>query len=449
MGFLDFLTEGKAPQAVPVSSTEQSVLPDWYTNYAMDILTNQQAIANRAFPLYQGPRIADFTPDQQAGFQATRENAFGFRPELDTASQQTQGTFGRSALGAAQPLMGQAAGMSGLGAAQPFFNQATGMSGVNAADPRLQQGAGVLAQSTDALGVQMAQPYLGAAGQTAPQVVGQYMNPYTDQVVNRIGQMGTRALKEQILPGIEGEMIRAGQFGGTRQAELTGRAIRDATEGISAQQAQALQQGYGQAQQAAQTDLARQGQLASVAGGLGGAQQQALLGAGRGFADIGQTYGALTQAQQQLLSDVGKSSGTLTQGQQQLLSELSGRTGQFYGADTEAQLRAAAQTAQLGQQRQQQEMAGAGALQQVGAAQQGQTQRNLDLAYQDFLQQQGFPQEQVKGMIGALQGVAPAVPKGATKVGTEVPGAMSPSLLASLGSTFATIKGFENLFGGP
>ena len=365
MAFLDFLTEGKAPQAVPVSSTEQSVLPDWYTNYAMDILSNQQAIANRAFPLYQGPRVADFAPDQQAGFEATRQNAFGFRPELGTASQQTQGTFGRSALGAAQPLMGQAAGMSGVTAAQPF---------------------------------------LGAAAQTAPQVVGQYMNPYTENVVNRIGEMGARTLKEQILPGIEGEMIRAGQFGGTRQAELTGRGIRDTMESISAQQAQALQQGYGQAQQAAQADLSRQAGLASTAGGL-------------------------------------------TQAQQQLLSELSGRTGQFYGADTEAQLRAAAQTAQLGQQRQQQEMAGAGALQQVGAAQQGQTQRNLDLAYQDFLQQQAYPQEQVKGMIGALQGVAPAVPKGATKVGTEVPGSMSPSLLGSLGSTFATIKGFENLFG--
>jgi hypothetical protein len=252
--------------------------------------------------------------------------------------------------------------MSGLGAAQPFFNQATGMSGLTAAEPRLQQGAGLVAGASDALGVQMAQPYLGAAGQSAAQTVGQYMNPYTENVVNRIGELGTRALREQVLPGIEGEMIRAGQFGGTRQAELTGRAIRDATEGISAQQSQALERGFAQSLGAAQQEQTRQGALASQAQQLG--------------------------------------------------------------------------------------LTGLGALQQAGGMQQAQTQRNLDLAASDFERQFAYPQEQVKGMIGALQGVAPAVPKAATKVGMEVPGVMSPSLLASLGSTFATIKGFEKLFGG-
>jgi hypothetical protein len=413
MGFLDFLTEGKPVEAVPVSSTQQTILPDWYTNYAMDILSNQQAVAARPFQEYVDasgkaiPRVADFAPDQQAGFEATRQGAFTFRPELGTASTKTQDVFGRSALGAAQPYFGQAAGMSGLAAATPG----------------LQQGAGYVAGSTDALGLQMAQPYLAQAGQTAAQTVGQYMNPYQEQVVNRIGQLGTRALQEQVLPGIESEMIRAGQFGGTRQAEITGRAIRDAIEGISAQQSAALQQGYGQAQQTAQADLARQAQLASTAGGLGGAQQQALLGAGSRMADIGQTYGALTQAQQQMLADLGKSTGAL------------------YGQDTSNQLAAAQQMAGLAQQRQQQELAGAGALQQIGSQQQALAQKNLDIAREDFLARQAYPQEQIKAMTGALQGVQPAVPQAATKVGTEVPGAFQPSLLGTIGQAYATYKG--------
>ena len=413
MGFLDFLTEGKPVEAVPVSSTQQTILPDWYTNYAMDILANQKAVAARPFQEYVDtsgkaiPRVADFAPDQQAGFQAAREGAFTFRPELGQASSVTQGTLGRSS----------------LGAAQPYFGQAAGMSGITAATPGLQQGAGYISGSTNALGLQMAQPYLGAAGQSAAQTVGQYMNPYTEQVVNRIGQLGTRTLQEQVLPGIEGEMIRAGQFGGTRQAELTGRAIRDAMEGISAQQSAALQQGYGQAQQTAQTDLARQAQLASTAGGLGGAQQQALLGAGSQMADIGQTYGALTQAQQQMLTDIGKSSGAL------------------YGQDTSNQLQAAQQMAQIAQQRQQQELAGAGALQQVGSQQQALAQKNLDISREDFLARQAYPQEQIKAMTGALQGVQPAVPQAATKVGTEVPGAFQPSLLGTVGQAYATYKG--------
>jgi hypothetical protein len=447
MGFLDFLTEGKPVEAVPVSSTQQTILPDWYTNYAMDILANQKAVAARPFQEYVDtsgkaiPRVADFAPDQQAGFQATREGAFNFRPELGQASSITQGTLGRSSLGAAQPYFGQAAGMSGLGAAQPYFNQATGMSGVTAATPGLQQGAGYVAGSTDALGLQMAQPYLGAAGQSAAQTVGQYMNPYTEQVVNRIGQLGTRTLQEQVLPGIEGEMIRAGQFGGTRQAEITGRAIRDAIEGISAQQSAALQQGYGQAQQAAQTDLARQAQLASTAGGLGGAQQQALLGAGSRMADIGQTYGALTQAQQQMLADVGKSSGALTQGQQQMLADIGKSSGALYGQDTSNQLAAAQQMAGIAQQRQQQELAGAGALQQIGSQQQALAQKNLDISREDFLARQAYPQEQIKAMTGALQGVQPAVPQAATSVGTQVPGTFQPSLLSTVGQAYATYKG--------
>ena len=375
MALFDFLTEGNPVEAVPVSSTQQTILPDWYTNYAMDILANQQAVSSNPYTTYQGPRVAEFTPDQQAAFEATRQNAFGFRPELGTAATQTQGQFGRSGLAAAQP--------------------------------NLQQAGQYAVQSTDALGLSMAQPYLQQAGTTAVQNIGAYMNPYTEQVVNRIGELGTRTLKEQILPGIESEMIRAGQFGGTRQAELTGRAIRDAMEGISAQQAQALQQGYGQGLTASQADLARQAQLASTAGGFGFQQQGALAQAGQQMGALGQQLGSL------------------------------------YNADTAQQLAAAQQLAQMAQQRQQQELAGSGALQQVGALQQQQGQRNLDVAYEDFMRQQAYPQQQIQNMVASLQGVQPAVPQAASKVGTEVPNAFSPSLLSTLGQGYATYKAFS------
>lgn len=341
MGILDFLTEGQPIAAQPYASTTQAVLPDWYTNYAMEILANQRAVADRPFALPQGPRIADFTADQQGAFDATRQGATAFRPELGAASAGAQGALSRSGLGAAQPFLGQAAGMSGVTAAQP---------------------------------------YLSAAGQTVPQTVGQYMNPYMDNVVGRIGELGTRALKEQVLPGIEGEMIRAGQFGGTRQAEITGRAIRDAVEGISAQQSQALASGFGQAQQVAQADLSRQGALAGTAG-------------------------ALTQAQQQVLTDVGT------------------RTGSLYGADTGTQLTVAEQLARLAQQRQGQELTGASTLQQIGTQQQGQTQRNLDLAESDRREQFAYPQQQIGALTQALQGVSEAVPKGGLTQGYGAAGA--------------------------
>lgn len=379
MGLFDFLTEGKPPTAVPVSSTEQTVLPDWYTNYAMDILANQQALSSRPFQAYVDetgkpiPRIADFSPDQQAGFEATRQGAFTFRPELGQASNLTQATTGRSGLSAAQP--------------------------------NLQQAGQYTASSTTPTGLSMAQPYLGQAGQTSVSNVGAYMNPYTEQVVNRIGALGARTLNEQLLPGIQSQMIAAGQFGGTRQAELMGRAIRDTMEGISAQQAQALQQGYGQAAGLSQADLERQAQLASTAGNLGFQQQGALARAGEQMGALGQQIGNL------------------------------------YNADTANQMAAARQLAEIAQQRQAQELTGAGALQGIGAQQQALAQKNLDFAREEFMREQGLPQEQITGMLGALQGVGPAVPKGAMKEGTEVPGSYQPSLLATLGQAFATYKG--------
>ncbi len=334
----------------------------------MDILSSQQAASARPLALFQGPRIADFTADQQAAFEASRQGATSFQPELGAASAGAQGALSRSSLGAAQPLLGQAAGMSG---------------------------------------VEAAQPYLGAAGQIAPDVVGQYMNPYMENVVGRIGELGTRALKEQVLPGIEGEMIRAGQFGGTRQAEITGRAIRDAIEGISAQQSQALASGFGQAQTAAQADLARQGQLAVTAGGL-------------------------------------------TQQQQQVLSDIAGRTGTLYGADTATELGVSDRMARLAEQRQQQELVGAGALQGVGAAQQALTQRNLDLANQDFERQQAYPQQQIGALTQTLQGVAGAIPKSELTQGFGSPAQQQefgPSSGANALSTLPTTTGILERLG--
>lgn len=353
----DMLSDGKVPAGSSVKALSTSTtMPDWYTNYGMDILANQQALAAKPFQAYTDPttgqplqRFAGFTGDQEAGFEATRQGANVFRPELNLASQQTQNTFGRS--------------------------------GYSAAQPNFQQAGQYTVQSTTPTGLNMAQPFLNQAGQSSVSNIGQYMNPYTEQVANRIGQMGLRTLNEQLLPGISDKMIAAGQFGGTRQAELMGRALRDTMEGISAQQAQALQQGYGQALSTAGTDLSRQAQLAQTAGGLGFQQQ-----------------GALAQAGQQM--------GTLGQ-----------QVGSLYNADTANQINAAQQMASMAQQRQNQELAAAGALQQIGQQQQDLGQKNLDFARSEWERMQAYPQQQINAMQGALGSVAGAVPKTVEEVG--------------------------------
>ena len=378
-----FIAEGKA---IPAGSaltdiTKQTVLPDWYSKNAMDILANQKAVAARPFQEYVDasgkpiPRVADFAPDQQAGFQATRDGAFSFRPELGTASTKTQDVFGRSAMGVSEP--------------------------------GFKQSGEYTTASTSPTGLGMAQPFLGQAGQTAVQNIGQYMNPYMDQVIGRIGTLGARTLQEQLLPAISDQMIAAGQFGGTRQAEMTGRAIRDTMEGISAQQAQALQQGYTSAAGLAQADLERQAQLAQTAGGLGFQQQGAL-------ARAGEQMGALGQ-----------------------------QMGNMYNVDTSNQLSAAQQLAGMARQRQTQELEGAGALQQIGAQQQALAQRNLDIARSDFLERQAYPQQQIDAMTKTMQGVAGGVPTASREYGIQPAGfqPLAPSTAAQIGSVATGVAG--------
>lgn len=130
------------------------------------------------------------------------------------------------------------------------------------------------------------QPYYQGAGQltasagttAAPQLAGQYMNPFMQQVINPVLQQQGQQLAQQ-----QAEAIRGGAFGGER-AGLQRQALRG-QQGLATGQLYAG--GYNQALQAAQGDLARQLQAGQALGALGtGAQTaalqapQALLGAG-------------------------------------------------------------------------------------------------------------------------------------------------------------------------
>jgi hypothetical protein len=499
-----FMTEGQQiPQGSALKAVQsQSVLPEWYTNYAMEVLANQQALAQRPFPVAPMPRVAEFSPMQQQGFGMAGQAAGAFQPALNQATQATQNLMGQSALGAASPYFTQATGLNPsqvaagdigaaralatragqaniLGSASPFLQQAAGMSGVSAAQPFTQQAAGTIQQGMSPSGLQAAQPFLSQAGQTSAANIGQYMDPFLSQVVDRVGELGGRTLSERIMPEIEGRYIGAGQLGfGGRQPGTgtpsgmmtdTARAVRDVSADVSAQQGQLLSQGFGQAQAAAQADLARQAQLAGTAGQLGSQQQQALLDAARqqaglgsqmgqltaqqqqALAGIGGQFGQLTGAQQQgalstagRLADIGQIGAGLTQEQQQLLANLGVNVGQLSGQDITRGLSGAQQLAGMGQQAQQLGLAGAGALQQFGGVQQSQAQRNLDVAYEDFLRQQGFPQEQINNMVQTFRGVQPGIPTGAQEAGIVPLGyqeKLPPSTAESIGGTLATLAG--------
>lgn len=401
----DLLNTSDVPLA-PTGRTTETVLPDWYTNYAMQILANQGALSATPYTTYGGPRVADFTPDQRAAFDQARTGAASFNPDLSAAETATGGALQRS----------------GLSAAQPWLTAAGGMSGVTAATPNLSTGAGYLAASTSPTGISLASPFLSGGALSSVSNIKDYMDPYNEAVVSRIGELGNRNLTEKLLPAIGDQFVSAGGYGGTRQAETIGRAVRDTQEGISAAQSGALSQGYQSAEQASAADKARLAGLAGTAGTLGLGQQGALATAGSGTANIGATLGSLTADQQRILASLGVDVGNLT------------------NTDTANQLATAQQLAALAKQRQEQTLTGAGALQSIGQQQQAQTQTSLDTAYQDFLRQQGYDQTQIDAMTKTLSGVQGAVPKAVLETGYG-PAPTTPDPSPSTAQTISSLIG--------
>lgn len=398
--------------AAKVTNTiSQTVLPSWYTNYAQQVLSNQNALSAQPYQAYQGPRVAGFTPQQTQGFDLTKQAATSYQPSLSNAQSTLTGAIGRS----------------GSAVAQPFFQQASQISPTAAAQQNLGLAGAMGASGAQMSGLSAAQPYINTAGLSTADITNQYMSPYLDNVVNRIGELGVRTLNEQVLPGISDTMIGAGQYGGTRQAELMGRSVRDAMSEIAAQQAAALNTGYTQAQNVAQGDLTRYGALASTVGNLAGQDQQGMYTGAQLFSTLGGQQAALSEADRSFLANQG--------------STLAG----LYNQDTSNQFQGASTLAQLAQQQQQQGLAGAAAVTGVGNQQQALNQSNLDAAYQAYQAQQAYAQQQINNQIAAMQGVSAAVPNATAQVSSsKIP---SGSTLSQLGSIASTALGVGSTLG--
>lgn len=330
MARADFLFEGQTPENVTTGTKTVNDLPDWYQSYTKGLIGKANAIAAEGYQAYpSGQRIASFTPQQRKAFGMVEDVATAYQPYVDQGRQLTQAA---------------AAGNS-LDAASPYFQQ---------------------------------------AAMRVPQGISSYMNPYTDKVVDRIGALSQRQLKENILPTVQNQFIAGGTFGGSRSGEAIGRSIRDLGESTMAQQSQLLQQGYGQAAQQMQADQAR-------------------------LAQLGQISGALTQA------------------------------------DLARRLQAGEQMGRLGALDQSLGLSGAAALESVGATQQQQNQRNLDLKYQDFLQQRDYEREQIGFLNNVIRGIQlPTRQYQERYAPAEI---YQPSPLSQIAQGAATVLGIKSLTG--
>jgi len=136
------------------------------------------------------------------------------------------------------------------------------------------------------------QQYLNQAQQySGPQAYQQFMSPYQQQVIDTTLTEFDKQ-RQQAMAGQNAQAVAGGAFGGAREgiqkAEYGAQTLQDR----SALQAQLLQQGYGQAQQQANTAFQQQQGLASLQPQLLGSQIGAM-----------SALGQQQQAQQQAVLD--------------------------------------------------------------------------------------------------------------------------------------------------
>jgi hypothetical protein len=378
LGFLTGTTTPVSSQAQNQSQTSTQ-LPDWYTNYTQQILNTAAQFAAQPYQTYQGPRIASQSPLTQSAYSG----ANSLIPQAGAAAT-TANNLLTSATQQPSPLQ----------AAQPNLNSAAGLysSATNPANS----------------GLAAASPYLASAANPTYNTVQQYLNPYTQDVAQNIATLGAQNFNENIMPALTNSFASAGNItgGSTQEANLAQQAARNEQQAVSQAQGSALAQGFQGAQQAAQAGAQTQAQLGATAGALGTANQNALLGAGSGLASLGATAGSLAGTGTQL-GLAGATDASLIGGQ-----------------NINNQTNALNATNALGQQ------------------QQAYGQSNLNLAYQDYLNQLYYPMQQVSALQTGLQGIQVPTAINNTGLQTNYGQAASP-----LNQFLSAIGAFNGLTG--
>lgn len=373
-------------------------------------------VSRQPYTPYPEARVADFTPDQQAAFDVLRQQAGSWMPLMEQAA----GTAGAGI----NPLE-QAAGLIPSGVPYLEAGAQTALSGA----PFLEAGAQTAMGGIPyvGMGAQTALggiPYLQQAGQLWPGAAQQYMNPYTALVTDIAAQRAGDRLGQQLDQTAAGA-VKAGAFGGSRHGVLEGDMYDDFNRQLNELYTGNLERAYTTGANIFGEDMSRLGQLGGQWGQLGtnigqlgaihGQLGNAITGAGAQYGNLGN---AVTQSGLgfgqfgNYLGNLAGQYGNLAN----ILGNLGGQTQQGYLADT-------------------------GALSTIGQQQQALDQRNLDLGYQDFLNQRDWDMNRTSWYNNIIQGL----PNTAQGTQTTLAGGQTNPLNAAIGtggSVFSAGKTF-------
>ncbi len=433
---------GGSGGGAPATQTQVSDLPSWAKPYAQETLGKAQAltdISQNPYQTYGGERIAGFTPMQQQA----QEAAAG----MGAAGQLGTGTG-----------LATAAGLMGLGANyQPgyFGNQFRAPAAYQPS-----QFAMLQAQAPELQQFQMGPAErVGTGSFTQPGAAAQYMSPFIEQALAPQLREAQRTSEMQRAAD-QAQAVRSGAFGGSRQAIIEAERQRNLGTQMGDIRARGLQTAFEQAQGLYGTEAQRQlaAQQANQQAGLTVGQQNLAallgtqqLGAGQSMQAQLANQQALQAAQQaaEQSRQYGYGQG-MTAAQQraqfgqaaQQLAEQSRQYGAGYGLQgLGTALQAAGQLGQLGQAEFGQAMDINRLQQQVGAQQQALEQQRLGQSYQDFLNQQRYPYQQLEFMSNMLRGT----PMGTVQTMYQPP-ASTLGQLAGLGIGLGGMAQFGKMF---
>jgi len=316
-------------------NTRTTELPDWMQDDVEDVLDTAKDLSERPYEAYEGERIAGFTDDQKK-------------------------------------IMGEILGYGGQSG-----NIDDVLDGLFVTDPVT--GERSLRQSD------YSASNVGGKQWTDEGVMGSYMNPYEDQVVDKF----RRKAEEDMLKARQKNMANSvgrGAFGGSREAANTAIGDQSYLDRLANAEADLFYKGYGQAADIFAKDADRSQRADRFNAGFG-----------------------LEADKLNAMTDLNNISA----------AESLAKTSQGLFSD---------------------EMALKGG---VADSQQQMNQANLDLAYDDFLRQKGYDYDQLGFRSNIIQGHQPSSP-----FGTITDATSKPSFLQQLAGMGINALGLYGMGGG-
>jgi len=239
------------------------------SDYTQGLIARANAAAAEPYIPYGGPRVAGFSPEQQAAFGMTEANMGAYMPYLEGAAAGYGGGLSRAA------NIGRAA--------SPFVER-------------------------------------GSQAWTDEGVADAYMSPYIGNVLDRQEALATRTLEEEFMPRISGMFGGAGQYGSRggegSMEDIAMRGGRDIQEGLEAQRLEALHGAYGQGADIFAGDQTRSAEMARIVGALEEAGARSMYQGAEGLGMLG------SEAQRMGLTDAAAMEGIGAQQQAQTQRSL-------------------------------------------------------------------------------------------------------------------------------